>query len=111
MSRAMKAMTLAVVVLTVACLVLAYLWIDRSVSLAYSRQSAESTSSALHGLERVLEHEWRDLPEAEVLKRLQAAFPQEAAATSIVKKEGAVIWLDNVPFNFENGRLKSIGVQ
>ena len=103
----MKIMASITFALAVACLVLAYLWIDRSISLAYSKQSFESTNNAMRRVELVLEREWKGLPEAEVLKRLKAAYPQEAEV--VVKQEGSVIWLDEVSFNIEDGRLKSIG--
>ncbi|KAG8154873.1 Imm58 family immunity protein [Burkholderia catarinensis] len=104
-----KAAKSIVLMLIVTCLVLTYLWIDRSISLTYSRQSTDAASSAMRGLERVLAQEWRDLPEAEVLRRLQAAFPSGPGGRPVVKKEGDVIWLDEVPFYIEKGRLKSIG--
>lgn len=98
-------------ILSLMCLFLTCLWLDRSISLAYSREDAESADKAIRGLERVLEREWRGLPEAEVVKRLRATFPKGTAGNIIVKKEGAIIWLDEVPFNIENGKLKSIGVR
>ncbi|PRH49231.1 hypothetical protein C6V05_07095 [Burkholderia multivorans] len=91
------------------CLILAYFWIDRSISLDYSRQSEDAANNALRGLEHVLEQEWHDLPEAEVLRRLQAAFPSSATARPIVEKDGDVVWLDEIPFYIEKGSLKSIG--
>lgn len=109
MSRTTKALAVALLTVTIACLFLIYLCIDRSISLAYSKQSAESAISALRGLEHVLEREWKNLPESEVRKRLEAAYPQGADSKAVVKEEGTVIWLDEVPFNLENGRLKSIG--
>ncbi|MFP3503855.1 Imm58 family immunity protein [Burkholderia sp. SIMBA_062] len=100
-----------VLTLTAMCLALTYLWIDRSISLAYSIQSADAASDAMRKLEHVLEREWRDLPEAEVLRRLQATFPVGATGQVIVKKDGDVIWLDEIPFHIEKGRLKSIGAR
>ncbi|WP_392389099.1 Imm58 family immunity protein [Burkholderia multivorans] len=91
------------------CLILAYFWIDRSISLDYSRQSEDAANNALRGLEHVLEQEWRGLPEAEVLRRLQAAFPSSSTARPIVEKDGDVVWLDEIPFYIEKGNLKSIG--
>ncbi|WP_175691782.1 Imm58 family immunity protein [Burkholderia anthina] len=98
-----------ILTLTVMCLVLIYLWIDRSISLAYSIQGADAASDATRELERVLEREWRELPEAEVLRRLQATFPAGPRGKVIIKKDGDVIWLNEIPFHIEKGRLKSIG--
>jgi len=63
----------------------------------------------MRDLENVLEQEWRDLPEAEVLRRLHITFPAGARRQVIVKKDGDVIWLNEIPFHIEKGRLKSIG--
>jgi Immunity protein 58 len=105
----MKVMVVITFILTSVCLVLGYLWIDRSITLAYSKQSAKSASDALRRVELVLAREWKGLPEAEVLKRLQATYPQGVGAEVVVKQEGSVIWLDDVSFHIEDGRLKSIG--
>ena len=60
-------------------------------------------------LEHILEREWRDLPEGEVLRRLKTIFPAGVRGQVIVKKDGDVIWLNEIPFHIEKGRLKSIG--
>lgn len=104
-----KAATSIILMLIGLCLILAYFWIDRSISLDYSRQCEDAANNALRGLEHVLEQEWHDLPEAEVLRRLQAAFPSSATARPIVEKDGDVVWLDEIPFYIEKGSLKSIG--
>lgn len=104
-----KVTTVIVLILVVLCVVLTYLWIDRSISLAYSKQSADAASNAMRDLEHILEREWRDLPETEVLKRLQTIFTAGAREQVIVKKDGDVIWLNEIPFHIKNGRLKSIG--
>ncbi|MBN6733671.1 Imm58 family immunity protein [Burkholderia multivorans] len=83
-----KAATSIILMLIGLCLILAYFWMDRSISLDYSRQSEDAANNALRGLEHVLEQEWRGLPEAEVLRRLQAAFPSSPTARPIVEKEG-----------------------
>ncbi|WP_155625070.1 Imm58 family immunity protein [Burkholderia multivorans] len=104
-----KAATSIILMLIGLCLILAYFWIDRSISLDYSRQSEDAANNTLRGLEHVLEQEWRGLPEAEVLRRLQAAFPSSSTARPIVEKDGDVVWLDEIPFYIEKGSLKSIG--
>ncbi|MCO8592614.1 Imm58 family immunity protein [Burkholderia multivorans] len=104
-----KAATLIILMLIGLCLILAYFWVDRSISLDYSRQSEDAANIALRGVEHVLEQEWRGLPEAEVLRRLQAAFPSSPTARPIVEKDGDVVWLDEIPFYIEKGSLKSIG--
>lgn len=91
------------------CTVFAYLWIDRSVTLSYVKQSADASDASIHRLERLLGIAWNGMSESAVLEKLQAEaarYPNEAI---VVKKEDEVIWFDEIRFNFEQGRLKSIG--
>ena len=92
-----------------ACAVLAYLWIDRSISLSYARQGAETANNAVRQLERLLEEEWRGMPEAQVLLKLQKAAARMPNAKVVIKKEEGVIWFDEVRFSLEKGQLSSIG--
>ncbi|MCD9230636.1 Imm58 family immunity protein [Ralstonia pseudosolanacearum] len=92
-----------------ASILFAYLWIDRSISLSYARQGEDTAIGTVRGLELILEHEWRGLPEPEVFHKLNAVAAQGAGAKIVVKKEGNIIWFDEVRFNFDEGRLKSIG--
>lgn len=93
----------------VACAVLAYLWIDRSISLSYLDQSYASANRSVNRLESLLEEDWHGLPESQVLQRLQKTAARMPAPQPIVKKEDAVIWFDEVRFNIEQGKLVSIG--
>lgn len=89
------------------CLVFAYLWIDRSISLTYAIQSADAGGAATRSLQRLLESSWSGMPESEVLAMLQTAadrFPSEI----IVKEQDGVIWFDDTRFGFEDGKLKSV---
>ncbi|MDB0527631.1 Imm58 family immunity protein [Ralstonia solanacearum] len=109
MTKAMKAVAAILVFAMGAVVVLAYLWIDRSISLSYARQSERTANQSVRGLELILEREWRGLPEPEVLQKLNAVAALGAGAKIVVKKEGNVIWFDEVRFNLDEGRLKSIG--
>ncbi|QBB71974.1 hypothetical protein ELE36_17280 [Pseudolysobacter antarcticus] len=90
---------------------LAYLWIDRSLTLSYVSQSADSSADALQNLMRVLETEWRGLPESDVLQKLQKTLSQSPKADLYIKKDEGIIWFGNVPFYLEQGALKHIGGQ
>jgi len=93
----------------VACAVLAYLWIDRSISLSYLDQSYETANRSVNRLESLLEEDWHGMPEAQVLQRLQKAATRMPAPQPIVKKEDAVIWFGDVRFNIDQGKLVGIG--
>mgnify|MGYP002813822862 CR=1 FL=1 len=87
----------------------AYLWIDRSISLGYAIQSTETANNAVRRLEGLLQENWRGLPEAEVLQKLQKAATRMPGPKVVVKREDGVIWFDDVRFNFEQGLLSSVG--
>ncbi len=91
------------------CAVLAYLWVDRSISLSYARQSAETSDNSIRHLERLLEEEWRGMPEAKVLQKLQNAAARVPAEKVVIKNEEGIIWFDEVRFNLVHGQLNSIG--
>lgn len=104
-----KVMAAALVVSLLGCAVLAYLWIDRSVSLSYARQSADADSASIRRLERLLGMSWNGMAEKAVIEKLQAEAARHPAENIVVKKEGDVIWFDETRFNFEQGKLKSVG--
>ncbi|AQW32370.1 Imm58 family immunity protein [Ralstonia syzygii subsp. celebesensis] len=109
MTKATKAAIVMLAFSVSTSVLFAYLWIDRSISLSYARQGEDTAIETVRGLELVIEHEWRGLPESEVLQKLNAVAAQGAGAKIVVKKEGNVIWFDEVRFNLDEGRLKSIG--
>jgi hypothetical protein len=57
----------------------------------------------------VLEEEWRGRSKDEVLRKLQRTAAQLPADRIVIKDEGETIWFDELQFNFEQGRLSSIG--
>ena len=89
-------------------MVLAYLWIDRSISLNYAKQSLDMEINVNNGLESLLQEEWRGLPEAEVMQKLKKTAAMEKREV-IIKKEGAIVWYDDIPFTFEKDRLAKVG--
>lgn len=99
----------ALIASLIGCAVLAYLWIDRSITLSYTNQSMETSRASIRRFEYLLTSEWGGMPESVVLQKLQAEvarFPEEKI---VLKKEGDIIWFDQIRFNFEQGRLKKIG--
>lgn len=110
MTRAMK-VVLAVLALAIGLnLVLASLWIDRSISLAYMEASARSSDQAMRSLERLLEQEWKGLPEAMLLEKLQRAAKQaQGGAGILIKKEGDIVSFDEACFRLNQGRLVRVG--
>lgn len=99
----------ALLVALAACAVLAYLWIDRSISLSHLDQSFSSVNRSKSRLEMLLANEWVGQSENEVLNKLQKAASGMAEPRPIVKREGSTIWFDEIAFNIEAGRLSSVG--
>lgn len=50
MSKTVMLLTISLVTAVTGCLVLAYLWIDRSISLTYMQQSYETERSSVKSL-------------------------------------------------------------
>lgn len=109
MKKVMWILGTCLVMTSVACMILAYLWIDRSISLTFARQSAEVTNRSVRSLQRALEEEWHGMPQIQVLLKLKEIESQNPQLGIIVKEEQDIIWLDEVPFKFDSGQLSSIG--
>ena len=101
--------TAALIASLVGCAVLAYLWIDRSITLSYVNQSADASNVATRHLEWLLGSAWSGMSENAVLEKLQLEATRHPNDSIIVKREDGVIWFGETRFNFEHGRLKSIG--
>ncbi len=110
MTRAMK-LVLAVLAVAIGLdLVLAYFWIDRSITVTYLKASEESSSQLMQRLERLLEQEWRGLSEVQLLEKLHRAEEGEVDdAKPILKKEGDVINFDGVCFKLVSGHVGRVG--
>jgi hypothetical protein len=105
----MKVVAIALIFSLLGCVVFAYLWIDRSISLSYARQGADADHAAVRRLELLLGVTWKGMPESAVLEKLQAEAARHPAESIVVKKEADVIWFDETQFHFEQGRLKRVG--
>lgn len=100
------------ILLLVASGLVAYLWIDRSISKSYSDVSyeLEYSSGQLAGL---LEHEWDGLAKADVVRRLEA-FVSESDDDSAVffeDEENGTVHLGFIVFEFQEDRLVAVRVQ
>ena len=109
MSKTMRLLTVALVTAMTGCLVLAYLWIDRSISLTYMQQSYETERSSVESLQKLIAFEWKGMTEAQLQKKLEQAVMQMPGRAIVVKKEDESIWFDQVAFNIKQGKLDSIG--
>jgi HAMP domain-containing protein len=101
--------TVALIAALAGCAVFAYLWIDRSITLSYIKQSVDAGNASTRRLERLMGAAWAGMPESAVLEKLQAEAARHPNENIVVKREDGVIWFDETRFNFEQGRLKSIG--
>ncbi len=92
------------------CIIFSYLWIDRSISLAYLSASHDSTVMAYNKISSLLENEWRGISEQELRILLEAEINRQRDLNIIIdtnSEEGAV-WFDEIKFEFELGKLKRI---
>jgi len=108
--RLVAVLALALAASIVGCGVLAYLWIDRSISLGYAVSGARSSEQARDLLSTLLEREWQGLAEDEVLTRLTAEAARRPQDQILVKAEPSehLIWFNNTRFEFQSGKLAKI---
>ena len=109
MARSTLVLSIVLTISLLACAVLAYLWLDRSISLSYMKHSYETERSSVESLQKLMTLEWKDLPEGHLREKLESAAARMPDRSVVVKKEGAVIWFDQVAFNIKNGKLDSVG--
>lgn len=109
MSKTIMLLTISLVTAVMGCLVLAYLWIDRSISLTYMQQSYETEHSSVESLQKLIASEWKGMPAAQLQMKLEQAAAQMPKRAVVVKKEDESIWFDQVAFNIKQGKLDSVG--
>ncbi|ASL76760.1 hypothetical protein CYD94_24765 (plasmid) [Ralstonia solanacearum] len=110
MTRAMK-LVLAVLAVAIGLdLVLAYFWIDRSITVTYMKASEESSSQLTQSLERLLEQEWKGLSEVQLVEKLHRAAERDIdGAKRTIEKDGDVINFDGVCFKLVSGHVGRVG--
>lgn len=99
---------IAVVLLSLICLMLAYRVFDQGITRTYSDASAESTSRDITVLKGLVGHEWIGLPETQVLSKLTAYAASQPPNSIVLKRypeEKNVIYLEGFRFEFRDGKL------
>ncbi|MFJ1298538.1 Imm58 family immunity protein [Pseudomonadota bacterium AL_CKDN230030165-1A_HGKHYDSX7] len=103
------ALSLALVASLMACAAFAYMWIDRSITLTYVKAGCDLESASRQDLERLLSAAWMGMSESMILDRLHAEMARHPAEHSFVKREDDGISFNQIQFNFEQGKLTSVG--
>ncbi|MFJ1302394.1 Imm58 family immunity protein [Pseudomonadota bacterium AL_CKDN230030165-1A_HGKHYDSX7] len=104
-----KILAIALALSLCACALFACLWIDRSITLAYASAGYDNDASMRRQLARLLEVAWLGMPEDEVLQKLQAASERLGTEHLYIEKKENVIWFNQIPLTFKDGRLVSVG--
>ena len=99
-----------IAVLALICVVLAYLWIDRSISLTYMSASMQTTSEAASQATKLVVHEWKGQTEDAVFANLQLLKEQSKDLDTVLKREPAegAIRFGHLQFIFKNNQLVEI---
>jgi hypothetical protein len=88
------------------CVVLAYLWIDRSITLSYANASVRTSENTVKNLELLVENEWLGLTKKQVFAKLKAVVQHHPQKNVILKEDtDGSIWFEEINFIFENDRL------
>lgn len=92
------------------CLSLAYLWIDRSISLSYMSASNRTTEEARDQALKLLAREWSKKSPDEVFAKLTIVKEQSKDSELVLKREQAdnTILFGNLRFKFVNNQLTEI---
>lgn len=113
MSNPVTLLSIGLILAVIGCVVLAFLWIDRSISYTYLSASLDTTIENTRLVNSLLESEWSEITEQELLEKLRTEVIRRKWQESVVidvDSEQGVIWLNEVKFEFESGKLKKIGM-
>ncbi len=93
------------------CGILAYLWIDMSISFTYLQSDYESSSRLYELSTSLLQEEWNELSESAIRSKLEsyaADNPEQSIVIEQVTDENILLF-DGMPIEFESGKLHRIG--
>ena len=106
-------MSIGLILSLIGCIFFAFRWIDMSISYTYLEASFDRHAENADSVNSLLESEWSGIAEQEVLERLKAEVERRKEHESVVIDvdcEQGVIWLNEVRFEFESGKMKKIGM-
>lgn len=93
-------------------LIFGYLWVDTSLSYNYLLESpTECDSNSVELMRSLLEKDLLGIDEDKLMSKLETSL--NVTDSNIVLKKDMdkqIIWLENLSFQFENGRLKKVGL-
>ena len=104
-------LSVMLVVLLLGCAVLAYLWIDMSISYTYLQSDYEGSRRLYELSTALLQEEWRDLSESTIRSKLES-YAVESPEQSIVIEQVTdenILLFDGMPIEIESGKLRRIG--
>lgn len=91
-------------------LVLFYLWIDRSITLSYVESSFLTERRSVELLQKLIEVEFKGIPGDDLAKKFEILKKEIGFSDLLIKKEGDVIWVDQIPFELRDDKLENVGV-
>ena len=103
--------TILLIASLLGCGVLAYLWIDMSISYTYLQSDYEGKDRFVELSTALLQEEWKELPESAIRTKLEsyaAANPEQNIVIEKVTDENILLF-DGMPIEFESGKLHRIG--
>ena len=92
------------------CLALVYRVIDQGITRTYLDASLESSARHMKLLTSLVEEDWRDMPQEQVLRRLNT-FARKQPPNSIVLKrdqETGSVLFEGLRFEFVDGKLTRV---
>lgn len=103
-------LSICLVLTSFLCILFAWLWIDRTITLAYVNASLDSEVRARNIITNLMESEWYGKDENYIYQKLRIEVKKRPEDIIILKKsdDGKGIDFDSFHFQFDNGKFKNI---
>lgn len=111
LSSSVVSLSIGLILAVVGCVFFAVRWIDVSISYTYLEDSFNRHIGNANLVNSLLENELVGISEKDLLGKLEAEVMRRNKEVVVidVDSDQGVIWLNEVRFELEYGRLKKIG--
>jgi hypothetical protein len=96
--------------LGVCCATLIYREFDQGITTTYLVASEDSLARLLKVMTNLIAHEWKGMPEDQVMLRLKLYVDSQPPGSIVLKsdREANAIYLDVIQFDFQDGKLAGV---
>ena len=104
-------LSILLIVSLLGCGVLAYLWIDMSISYTYLQSDYEDADRLVDLSTALLQEEWKELSESAIRSKLESYAATHPERKIVIEDETDenIFFFDGMLFEFQSGKLLRIG--